>query len=122
MSKLSRRSVVASAAALPALTLPAVANALPPTADKVVEIAAKMLVEYDHIGGHGRDIEPSEWELYDSLDAELWEIPATSINDLAAKARVLDQRLRTNGEGGAHSDDDRVWDLIDELLAMGVQS
>jgi len=91
-----------------------------PTADKVVEIADKMLVEYDRIGAHGRDIEPSEWKLYDSLDAELWEIPATSINDLATKARVLDQRLRINGE--AHSESDRVWCLIDELLAMAVQS
>jgi len=83
-------------------------------------LADQICDEYVRLGTLGRDIEPSDWELYDSLDDELWEIPATSINDLATKARVLDQGLRTNGE--AHSESGKVWRLIDELLAMAVQS
>ena len=118
---LSRRTLVTSAAALPALAVPAVAVALPVEPDQALSrLADQICAEHDRIGTLGRDIDPSDRELYNSLDAELWETPATSINDLAAKARVLDQNLRTDGI--AHSENDKVWDLIDELLAMAVQS
>jgi hypothetical protein len=83
-------------------------------------IADKMIVEYDRLGTLGRDIEAPDWELFNSLDEQLWETPAATIGDLAAKARVLDKRLRIDGE--AHSTSDQVWDLIDELLALSARS
>ena len=120
MSNLSRRSLVTTAAALPALAVPAVAVAAIEPTHTLARLADQMCAEYDRLGTLGRDIEASDWELYDLLDNELWETPATSINDLAIKARVLDQRCRINGEG--HSTGDGVWNLIDELLAMAVRS
>jgi hypothetical protein len=111
--KTSRRSlVIAAAAPLPALAVPAVAAAITGTvpvslieadehprrtADKIVEVADKMIAEYDRLGTLGRDIEGEDWGTYDALEEQLWELPSQSIDDVTAKARVLDQRLRGGG-------------------------
>jgi hypothetical protein len=115
---LSRRAIMAGAASVPALALPAVA-AVEPT-DELVQLANQMCAAYDRLGTLGRNIEESDWELYDSLGEQLWETPANSISGVIAKARVVDQFCRIDGE--PHSTTDRLWDVIDDLLAMGVQS
>jgi hypothetical protein len=90
--------------------------------DKVVEIAGKMLVEYDRLGTLGRDIEDDDRETYDSLHAQLWGTPAQSIGGAIAKARVLDQRLRHRGEQHSALNESYAWQIIDDLLALGAQS
>jgi hypothetical protein len=120
MSNVSRRSLVTSAAALPALAVPAAAVAATETGGTLALLANQICAEHDRLGTLGRDIEDSDWELYRSLNDQLWETPAASISDLAAKARILDKECRIDGI--PHSTSTRVWDLIDELLAMAVQS
>jgi hypothetical protein len=131
----SRRSLVIGATAvLPALAVPAMAAAitgtvpvslieadehLPRTADKIVEIAGKMIAEHDRLGTLGRDIEKEDWETYDALEEQLW-LPSQF--DVTAKARVLDQRLRCGGNVHSVLHVDFAWDIIDDLLALRVQS
>ena len=119
-ANLSRRAIVAGAASVPALALPAVAATKSVADDALARLADQICAEYDQIGGLDRDIKAADWKSFELLDKQLWETPAASIGDLAAKARVLDKRLRINGE--AHSKSQKVWQLIDELLAMAVQS
>jgi hypothetical protein len=97
-------------------------NGPPAPSDKVVEIADKMLVEYDRLGTPGGDIEAKDWERYDTLHVQLWEIPAQSIAGAIGKARVLDQRLRCGGEPHSVLDQSYAWKIVDDLLALGVQS
>jgi hypothetical protein len=91
------------------------------TPDKIVEIAGKMIAEYDRLGTLGRDIEGEDWKTYDALDEQLWELPSQSIDDVTAKARVLDQRLRCGGKVHSVLHVDFAWDVIDDLLALRVQ-
>jgi hypothetical protein len=115
MSNLSRRNLVASAAALPALAVPAVAGSVPN--NTLSQLADWICAEYDRLGTiNDRDITLSDLELYDTLTCQFWDTPATSISDFAAKARVLDKGCRLYGE--VHSDNARLWDFIDELMAM----
>jgi hypothetical protein len=131
----SRRSLVIGAAALPALAVPAIAAAITGTVpvslieadehprrttNKIVEIADKMIAEYHRLGTLGRDIEKEDWETYDALEEQLWE-PSQSIDDVTAKARVLDQRLRCGGKVHSVLHVDFAWDAIDDLLALQVQ-
>jgi hypothetical protein len=97
-------------------------NGSPAPSDKVAEIADKMLVEYDRLGTPGRDIEAKDWDRYDTLHGQLWEIPAQSIAGVIGKARVLDQRLRCGGEPHSVLDQGYAWKIVDDLLALGVQS
>ena len=120
MSALSRRSLVTSAAALPALAVPAVAVAAGLPNTTLAQLADQICVEYDRLGTLGRDIEDLDWQLFVELDKQLWSTPSASIDDLAAKARVLDKRLRINGE--PHSISENQWDLVDDLLALAVRS
>jgi hypothetical protein len=137
-SDTSRRSLIVGAAALSAaLAVPAVAavtgtksasssigaNEPPRRAiNKTVEIANKMIAEYDRLGTLGRDIEGEDWEIYDALDEQLWELPSQSVDDVTAKARVLDQRLRCGGKVHSVLHVDFAWDIIDGLLASQVSS
>jgi hypothetical protein len=98
------------------------ADAYKPGADKVVEIADKMLVEYEHLGTLDRDIEAEDWETYEALDDQLWETPAQSMDGVIAKARVLDQRFRCEGEPHSVLHVSLAWQIVDDLLALGVQS
>jgi hypothetical protein len=54
------------------------------------------------------------------VNKQLWGTPATSIRDLGAKARVLDKQCRIDGK--PHGTNARQWDLVDDLLALAVQS
>jgi hypothetical protein len=108
--QLSRRNLVATAAALPALAVPAVAVALPTST--LSDLADQICAEWDRLGTLHRDLEDSDWSLFDSLDRQLSETPATSLADFAAKARVLDKKFRINGE--LHSiADGELWRLVD---------
>jgi hypothetical protein len=101
MSKLSRRNLVATAAALPALAvpaMPAVAGAAMKPATALSKFADQICLEYDRLGTLDRDLEDSDWKLFNSLSEQLWQTRSTSINDLAAKARVLDKMCRIDGE------------------------
>jgi hypothetical protein len=69
------------------------------------QLVDQICAEYHRLGTLGRDIKASDWKLFDSLDEQLWKAPAMSISDLAAKARVLDKRCRTDGQ--VHSISDR---------------
>jgi hypothetical protein len=124
MSEFSRRSLVTSAAALPALAVPAVAvaAAIDPADKMIVQIADKMLVGYDRLGTLGRDIEDWDWEPYCSLSEQLWETPASSIDGIIAKARVLDQRLRCAREPHTVLKESYAWQIVDDLLALRAQS
>jgi hypothetical protein len=139
MSSSTRRSLViaAAAAALPALAVPAIAAAITGTVpvslieanehprrttNKIVEIADKMIAEYDRLGMLGRDIEGGDWETYNALEEQLWELPSQSIDDVTAKARVLDQQHRCGGKVHSVLHVDFAWDIIDDLLALRVQS
>jgi hypothetical protein len=119
MSNLSRRSLVTSAAALPALAIPAVAAAAVPNTT-FAQLADQICAKWDRFDTFDRDIEESDCQLLDALDERLWSTPSASISDLAAKARVLDKRLRINGK--PHSVNERQWDLVDDLLALAVRS
>jgi hypothetical protein len=119
LANLSRRAILAGAAAVPALAVPAAAVASEPDS-KIVQIADRMIVEYDRLGTLDRDIEVSDCELYDALNEELWATPSSSIDGLIAKARILDKTCRYKGQ--PHSESSHFWDLIDNLLALGVQS
>jgi hypothetical protein len=111
MSKLSRRSLVASAAALPALALPAVASTAATADDRLVALAA-VVCELNN--EHCRAIEVTDAAQFgceadyraaqaaqeavsdrvdDAIDA-MDEIRAQSIRGLAAKARVADLLMR----------------------------
>jgi hypothetical protein len=109
---ISRRSIVASAAALPALAVPAVAT----SADDGVlsRMADQITAEWKRIGKNGlelnRDLEASDWQTFDMLAKQLWATPSRCIGDLAAKARVLDL------ERGSVSEEQ--WLLVDDILAM----
>jgi hypothetical protein len=82
----------------------------------------KMIAEYDRLGTLGRDIEKEDWETYDALEEQLWELPSQSIDDVTAKARVLDQQHRRGGKVHSVLHVDFAWDVIDDLLALQVQS
>jgi hypothetical protein len=90
--------------------------------DEVAQIADNMLGEYDRLGTLGRNIEPEDWETYDSLDKQLWKTPAKSIDGVIAKARVLDQRYRLEGKPHSILKKHLVWRIVDDVLALGVQS
>lgn len=135
MSKLSRRSIVASAATLPALALPAVASTTATTADdKLVALAAEVcelnnklcraieVTDAAQLGGCEADYRAAQAaqeavsdRVDDAIDA-MDEIRARSIRGLAAKARVADLLMR---DSEVHSSIGRsVWMAIDDLLAM----
>jgi hypothetical protein len=140
-SKLSRRSPVTTAATLPALA-PALASASVPIAssadDQLTALAGEVFklynVELDdacdvlavaEASGDGLAAAEARqgaiWDrIHNTLDA-MKVIPAQSIRGLAAKARVADLLLRTNGK--VHSLGEESWMVIDDLLALeGVQS
>jgi hypothetical protein len=139
MSKLSRRSVVTSAAALPAFAVPAVAYTATSADDRLVALAAEVhkvhdelyeaIVVTDTAQGTADDAayvaaqaaqEAVSDRMHGVIDA-MEEIRAQSIRGLAAKARVADLLLREDGE--VHSISRSVWTIVDDLLAMeGAQS
>jgi hypothetical protein len=90
--------------------------------DESIQIAEKMIVEYDRLGTFDRDFETGDWATYDSLNEQLGKTPARSIEGVIAKARILDQRLRIDGEPHSVLDSGRAWHIIDDLLALRVQS
>jgi hypothetical protein len=47
---------------------------------------------------------------------------ARSIEGVIAKARVIDQRLRINGEAHRVFQAEYAWHMVDDLLALAVQS
>ena len=139
MSKLSRRSIVASAAAaLSTLALPAVASTATTADDKLVALAAVVCelnnklcraIEVTDAAQFGceadyRAAQAAQEAISDRVDDAIDamdEIRAQSIRGLAAKARVADLLMR---DSEVHSSIGRsVWMAIDDLLAMeGAQS
>jgi predicted secreted protein len=141
MSKLSRRSLVTSAAALPvaaavpALALPAVAVDFESGADgRLVALAKEVFEAWNALGeacertGAAYEASSADYHaaeaaqnavserLHAAVDA-MRGICARSVCGLAAKARVADLLMRDeNGE--PHSDGQTVWMVVDDLLAM----
>ena len=74
------------------------------------------------MGTLGRDIEGEDWETYDALEEQLWGLPGQSLDDVIAKARVLDRQFRCSGKVHSVLHVDFAWDIIDDLLALQVQS
>jgi hypothetical protein len=70
----------------------------------------------------GRDIDGEDWETYDALEEQLWGLPGQSLDDVIAKARVLDRQFRCRGKVHSVLHVDFAWDIIDDLLALQVQS
>jgi hypothetical protein len=122
MSELSRRSLVASGASLPALAVPAIAVAAAAPTDTLSQLADQICAEWDRLGmpNDGEDYEDSDWAVFNSLRDRLWSTPSGSISDLAAEARVLDKTLRINGDARSYSD--RQWDFVEDVLALAVRS
>jgi hypothetical protein len=133
MSDLSRRSIVASAAALPALAVPAVASTSP-NDDRLVALADEVQKIYVDLGdaiavtdaaqGTADDAayiaaqaaqEAVSDRMHGVIDT-MEDIRAQSIKGLAAKARVADLLMRQDGV--SHSVGRSVWMAIDDLLAM----
>ena len=106
-SQLSRRNLVATAAALPALAVPAAAVAAAVPSRTLAQLADQICAEWDRLGTIERELEDEHWRQFNPLSEQLWSTPASSIHDLAAKARVLDKRLRIDGE--VHSGSDDIW-------------
>ena len=79
-----------------------------------------MLAEWDRLGTP--DTEDEDWKTYDYLRDQLAKTPARSIDGVIAKARVLDQRLRCNGEAHSILAEDHAWPIIDDLLALEARS
>jgi hypothetical protein len=63
---LSRRAIVAGAASVPALVLPAVAVAAMEPINALAQLADQICAEYDRLGTLDRDIENADWKLFDS--------------------------------------------------------
>jgi hypothetical protein len=131
MSNLSRRSIVASAAALPTLALPAAIPALAYAyADdsKLVALAAevydlwkKLGEAIDQNGGNApEDIESATWDRVGEIEEEMFNIPARSVSGVVAKARVVHRLLRDNGQIHSKIKRQHAWSIIDDLLAMEV--
>jgi hypothetical protein len=145
MSSISRRSLVTTAATLPALAVSALPAVASPADDRLVALASEVFkiynVELDHaidmleaaeIGGDRHDLaaaEAVEIEVHDRLSNALdavQEIRAQSVRGLAAKARVADLMCRDNGKvhstGLGRRD---AWMVVDDILAMtgtGIES
>jgi hypothetical protein len=85
---------------------------------ELLKIADKMVAEYDRLETLDRDIEAGDWVTYDALHEQLWNTPARSIEGVIAKARILDQRLRIDGEPHSVLDSGRAWHIINDLLAF----
>jgi hypothetical protein len=122
MSKLSRRSLVTTVAALPALAVPAVPAGAYPADDKLVELAAEAFKLWDQLNAVLD--EAAESAIHDRFSNVLDVIKtlrAQSFRGLVAKARVADLMHRTDGEVNSEGPHD-AWMVVDDLLAMGVQS
>jgi hypothetical protein len=146
MSALSRRSIVASAAALPALAVPAVA--MPAVAaggsnadDRLVSLAKEVFEVWEELGEVCARTDAAQL-LADDNDAVsvnnyaaaeaaqiavsvrmhaavdvMRQILPQSIRGLAAKARVADLLMRDDN-GEPHSEGWENWMVVDDLLAM----
>jgi hypothetical protein len=90
MSKLSRRSLVTTAAALPALAVPAVSAIASPADDQLVALAGEAIklnneFELAHVTG-------AAWDAIVAIGDQL-------VNTLNAVKRIRAQSLRPCGEG-----------------------
>jgi hypothetical protein len=123
MSKLSRRSLVTTAAALPALAVPAVSAIASPADDQLVALAGEAIklnneFELAHVTGAAWDaIVAIGDQLVNTLNA-VKRIRAQSLRGLVAKARVADCEYRAHGDPHSEGPHD-AWMVVDDLLAMG---
>jgi hypothetical protein len=117
MSKLSRRSIVTSAADDRLVALAAEVRKVYVELGEAVAVtdAAQLLADNAAYVAARAAQDAVSARMYGVIDT-MEEIRAQSIRGLAAKARVADLLMRQDGV--SHSEGREVWMAIDDLLAM----
>jgi hypothetical protein len=123
MSNLSRRSIVASAAALPALAVPAAATAEHPSDAQLEALSLRVWKAWDLLGDaceklainedldEARAGEEAANNQLDQAIEDICEVRAHTLCGLIAKARAADL---PDGMGK-----DIAWSISNDLVAMG---
>ena len=93
MSQLSRRTLVTSAAALPALSVPALASAEPDPIFAAIETYRDTHATFNAIPeDEGEDYEEAYWQMYDAHRAIFVTVP-TTMTGVLALIRFLEQQV-----------------------------